>query len=99
MSSSNGNRTGYGDTLTERQFQVLSAIIQYKLDHTQYPTLRELGALLGVTVGTVQYHLWSMKRKGVINFEKFRPRSFSIPGLEKCNSCGGSGINKYALKF
>lgn len=60
---------------TEKQFQVLEFIQQYRDVRGISPTMGEIAALLRVTKVTVYEHLNQLERKGAIQREKFRSRS------------------------
>ena len=92
MGLSGGQRTGIGDELTERQLKVIQEIVAFKVQFTYFPTIRELAARMGVALGTIQHHLHVLKRKGVIDWVKGRPRAFKLKTVTPCRHCSGSGF-------
>lgn len=62
-------------SLTEKQFQILEFIQQYRDARGISPTMGEIAIVLGVTKVTVHEHLRQLERKGAIRREKFRARS------------------------
>jgi len=55
-----------GDPLTQRQHRVLQAIERFLQDEGYTPSVREIGAVLGLAPATVQQHLEVLERKGYI---------------------------------
>lgn len=55
-----------GDPLTQRQHRVLRTIEQFVQDEGYTPSVREIGAVLGLAPATVQQHLEVLERKGYI---------------------------------
>jgi len=76
-------KTKHGDSLTERQVLVLKNIDTYYRVNNYYPTMRELGTLLGITVHGAYCHVIAMKKKGVIDYETSKSRTFKITELGK----------------
>lgn len=52
--------------VTERQYATLKAVVQFRLEHGQFPTNKELGLLLGVTGTRVQQLLAELAEKGYV---------------------------------
>lgn len=55
-----------GDPLTQRQHRVLQTIERFLQDEGYTPSVREIGAVLGLAPATVQQHLEVLERKGYI---------------------------------
>jgi len=55
-----------GDPLTQRQHRVLQTIERFVQDEGYTPSVREIGAVLGLAPATVQQHLEVLERKGYI---------------------------------
>ena len=67
MRSQNISHPLSGSALTARQSQVLETIRAYLVAHGYAPTVRELGALIGVSsTNAVMDHLKALERKGAI---------------------------------
>lgn len=62
--------------LTERQQGVLDVLRSYSAEHGYPPTVREIGALLGLaSSSTVHSHLAALERAGVIERDPTKPRA------------------------
>ena len=62
--------------LTERQEQVLNAIREFITDHGYPPSIRELGALVGIrSTNGVSDHLKALERKGYLTRGDFKSRT------------------------
>ena len=59
-------RLAVGDPLTQRQHRVLQTIERFLQDEGYTPSVREIGAVLGLAPATVQQHLEVLERKGYI---------------------------------
>lgn len=67
------------ETLTPKQQAILD-FIRTSIEETQTaPTLREIGKHFGVSVGTAQDQVEALRRKGVLEREGARARSFRLP--------------------
>lgn len=65
--------------LTPKQKAVLAALEQFHSSHGQAPTIRELGAAIGIrTLRGVTVHLDSLDRKCYIRREPSKPRGITI---------------------
>ena len=93
MGATPGTRIGIGDPATEKQLDVIQAIIEYKVEFTYYPSLRELAARMNKSVGTIQQQLISLRRKGMIDWNKGEPRAFKFKTLKRCSHCNGLGFD------
>ena len=78
--------------LTDRQAQVLSYIRQSIHDRGYPPTLREIGAHMGIrSTNGVNDHLRALERKGYLTREDMksralRPRDLEDPGLPEAHA-------------
>ncbi|ADQ41558.1 transcriptional repressor, LexA family [Caldicellulosiruptor acetigenus I77R1B] len=62
--------------LTERQQQILNAVIGYINEKGYPPTIRELADIVGVkSSSTLHGHLQRLEKKGYITKEKRKPRT------------------------
>lgn len=67
---------GTAPELTERQQGVLDCLRSYAEEHGYPPTVREIGALLGLTSSsTVHSHLAALERAGIIERDPTKPRA------------------------
>ena len=64
--------------LTERQQEIYDFICSYHQQEAYFPSLREIAAHFKVSIGTVQTHLDYLKRKGVLSWEKGKPRALKV---------------------
>lgn len=65
--------------LTERQAVMLVFIVRYMNHHGFAPTLREIGAELGIkSPNGVSDYLWAMRRKGFLSWTAGRHRSLRV---------------------
>lgn len=68
---------------TERQVQVLEAIQAFVDEHGYSPTLRELGAMLGIkSTNGVTEHLNSLVRKGCVAWDRGKSRTIRVIGVQ-----------------
>lgn len=79
--------------LTNRQSEVLAEIKRLARECRRMPTVRELGAALGLTsTCTTQRHLEALQRKGRIRLPRHaRARGIEFVGLSHCPFCGRGG--------
>jgi len=62
--------------LTDRQQAVLDVLCSHAAEHGYPPTVREIGALLGLTSSsTVHSHLAALERAGIIERDPTKPRA------------------------
>jgi repressor LexA len=64
--------------LTERQRQILDFICESRQSQGYFPSLREIGGHFGLSLGTVQSHLDTLKRKGALSWEKGKTRALKV---------------------
>ena len=64
--------------LTDRQKEILGYIIDFHSENDYFPSLREIAANFKVSIGTVQTHLDSLKKKGALSWDKGKPRALTI---------------------
>lgn len=64
--------------LTERQESILRCIRQTIADQGEAPTVREIGAAVDLTVGSVHYQLRELAAKSAIVREPGRPRGIRL---------------------
>ena len=70
--------------LTERQKKVLKAIESFILEHGYSPTIRQLGALLGIASPSAVFkHILSLEKKGYLKRVKGKVRLAGVALLEK----------------
>lgn len=61
-----------------RSDEILEYIESYKLEHGYAPTIREIGAGVGLaSPSTVHGHLKRLEKKGLINRKECSPRALS----------------------
>lgn len=69
--------------LTKKQSSILEFIRDSQLKYNSTPTLREIMARFKFkAIGTAQYYLKNLERKGYIKREKDKARSISVVGLK-----------------
>ena len=67
--------------LTDRQAEVLRFIRSYGNTHGMAPTLREIGAAMGIgSTNGVAFHLQALERKGAIQKRNMLSRSITVVG-------------------
>lgn len=67
------------DNLTKRQEEILSYIKKYIVSHGYPPTVREIGASLGVSSpATIHTHLNNLENKGFIKKEETKNRAIEL---------------------
>jgi repressor LexA len=65
--------------VTPRQRSVYNAISGFISEKRYAPTVREIGALVGLTSSaTVVAHLRALQKKGFISWDPLRPRTIQI---------------------
>lgn len=72
------------NNISPREKEILDAIVNY-IEKNQYPpTVREIGAMVGLkSTSSVQTHLVNMIEKGLIESEKINiPRAIRVPGYK-----------------
>ncbi len=78
--------------LTARQQMVLDFIQQSISDRGYPPTLREIGARMGIrSTNGVNDHLRALERKGYLTREDMKSRALRPTGLAKVNPANGAG--------
>ena len=102
MFDSSGSTTQRIPDLTDRQQAVLDCLRSYAAEHGYPPTVREIGALLGLaSSSTVHSHLAALERAGIIERDPTKPRalkwgpSASMVGVDvdvAGASVGGHGV-------
>jgi len=79
-----------GPALTGRQAEMLDLIRRHIAKRGYAPTLRELGALMGVrSTNGVNDHLKQLERKGYIRRDTVTARGIVVLGADgRCGACG-----------
>src|SRR5512141_3000397 len=78
--------------LTQRQQMVLDFIRQSITDRGYPPTLREIGARMGIrSTNGVNDHLRALERKGYLTREDMKSRALRPTGLNSVPSSGAGG--------
>jgi repressor LexA len=68
-------------TPTDRQARILDAIREYSAEHGYPPSVREIGARVGLSSSsTVQSHLKSLEKRGLISRDPTKPRALKYDG-------------------
>ncbi len=68
---------------TEKQEEVLAYIQDFIMDHGYAPTIREIGAAVGLkSTASVSYHLTQLRNKGLLSYEAGKKRAISTPGTK-----------------
>lgn len=74
---------------TDRQREIYKAIGRYWRDHGHAPSIREIGAAVGIgTANGVRNHLVAMRRKGYLTFDEGKARSIRLLKSKVCPCCG-----------
>lgn len=63
---------------TPRQLQILRYVHGYTEYQRYAPTQDEIAGALGISKPTVFEHLYTMRDRGVIDFERFKARSIKV---------------------
>lgn len=67
------------ETLTKRQNEILNYIKEYIVKHGYPPTIREIGADLGISSpATIHAHLSNLEKKGVIRKQDSKNRAIEL---------------------
>ena len=67
------------ETLTKRQNEILNYIKEYIVKHGYPPTIREIGADLGISSpATIHEHLSNLEKKGVIRKQDSKNRAIEL---------------------
>lgn len=67
------------ETLTKRQNEILNYIKEYIVQHGYPPTIREIGADLGISSpATIHAHLSNLEKKGVIRKQGSKNRAIEL---------------------
>lgn len=66
------------DKLTEKQKRILNYIEKHRRENTYPPTLKEIGDKFGITIGTVQDHIFALQKKGFLERKKDIARGFKV---------------------
>lgn len=75
-----------------RQGQVLAFISRFIEAHRYAPSIREIGAAMGLhSTGTVEGYLGALERKGKLERQHGQPRTLRVLSLEVCPLCGTPG--------
>jgi repressor LexA len=70
--------------LTERQQQIWSYLVDYVDRHGYPPTVREIGAEVGLaSPSTVHAHLANLERAGLLKRDPTKPRALELVGRER----------------
>ena len=66
------------DKLTVKQQRILNFIEKHRVKKTYPPTLKEIGDNVGITIGTVQDHIYALQKKGHLERKKDIARGFVV---------------------
>lgn len=66
------------DTLPPRQQDALDALERYFSEHGVAPSTTDLGRLMGISSTTAHRHMLILKRKGYLDHESGKPRSWRL---------------------
>lgn len=66
------------DKLTVKQQRILNFIEKHRVKKTYPPTLKEIGDNFGITIGTVQDHIYALQKKGHLERKKDIARGFVV---------------------
>lgn len=66
------------DRLTLKQKRILDFIEKHRVENTYPPTLKEIGDNFGITIGTVQDHIYALQKKGHLERKKDIARGFRV---------------------
>lgn len=58
------------DKLTLKQKRILDFIEKHRVENTYPPTLKEIGDNFGITIGTVQDHIYALQKKDILKEKK-----------------------------
>lgn len=64
--------------LSPKQEETVEIIAKLSLENNYPPTLDEIAAVMGITKGTLQYHMTALKKKAVIDWKPAAARSLQI---------------------
>lgn len=64
--------------LTDRQKEILTYILASHEEQGYFPSLRETAAHFKLSLGTVQSHLDTLKRKGALDWDKGKSRALKV---------------------
>jgi repressor LexA len=64
--------------LTDRQKEILTFILSSHEEQGYFPSLREIAAHFQLSLGTVQSHLDTLKRKGALDWDKGKSRALKV---------------------
>ena len=72
-------RRNFMENLTKRQNEILNYIKEYIVQHGYPPTIREIGADLGISSpATIHAHLSNLEKKGVIRKQGSKNRAIEL---------------------
>lgn len=66
------------DKLTIKQQRILNFIEKHRIEQTYPPTLKEIADKFGITIGTVQDHIYALQKKGYLERIKDIARGFKV---------------------
>ncbi|HMQ68541.1 MAG TPA: transcriptional repressor LexA [Ignavibacteria bacterium] len=66
------------DKLTVKQQKILNFIEKHRIEQTYPPTLKEIADKFGITIGTVQDHIYALQKKGYLERKKDIARGFKV---------------------
>ncbi|MCY7361403.1 MAG: transcriptional repressor LexA [Ignavibacteria bacterium] len=66
------------DKLTVKQQRILNFIEKHRIEKTYPPTLKEIAEKFGITIGTVQDHIYALQKKGFLERKKDIARGFRV---------------------
>ncbi len=66
------------DKLTLKQHRIIDFIEKHRREKTYPPTLKEIGDNFGITIGTVQDHIYALQKKGYLERKKDIARGFRV---------------------
>lgn len=68
---------------SNKQEEILAYIQEFMMENGYAPTIREIGAAVGLkSTASVSYHLSQLQSKGILNFEPGKKRAISTPGAK-----------------
>jgi repressor LexA len=66
------------DKLTKKQKKILKYIEKFLSENSYPPTLKEIADKFGITIGTVQDHIFALNKKGYLERKKDKARGFKL---------------------
>lgn len=69
-------------SLTTKQSEILSWVVEYCLAHDYQPSVREIAEGHGISIKGASDHIAAIEKKGFLRTGKGRPRAMKINGLK-----------------